>query len=140
MHHLIKSSSHFELKIEKIICLLAKAKPLVEVEGGGAGVALDNGVGVVGGDQLVVGEQVRSSLEAGGGDLLRDSQGQAVGALDDAEGPGGLSAGGVLDVGQSATDVGGDLGRALDASRLHGAGLDDSEGVQALGAVADAAG
>lgn len=100
-----------------------------EVEAGGAGVALDNGVGLVGHLQVGVGQQVRTGLVAGGGHGLGDGKGQAVGALGHGEGARGVLAGAVLNVGESAVGVGGDHGLAAHGGGLHGAGLDDTEGV-----------
>lgn len=102
---------------------------LLEVEASGADVVLDNSVGLVGGLELGVGDEVGAGLVAGGGDGLGDGDSQAVGALGHAEGPGRLLASTLLDLGELTTGTGGARSRALDPSGLHGAGLDDGEGV-----------
>lgn len=102
-----------------------------QVEAGGSRVALDDGVRVVGDDELVAGNQMSTRLVAGGGDGLRDDEGQAFGAPGHGEGPGRLAASALLDIGQSAVGVGGDQGRAVDRGGLHRARLDDGEGVPA---------
>lgn len=73
---------------------------------------------------------MRASLVGRGSDGLRDGEVEAVVLVDnDAEGAGGLLAGAVNDTGKSLTAAASDHGLALDGSGLHGAGLDDSEGV-----------
>lgn len=72
-----------------------------------------------------------AGLGGAGGDLLGDGEDEVLAGLLDGPGAGRVLAGAVGDGGQ-ATVAGQHLG-ALHTGGLHGAGLDDSEGVAAMG-------
>lgn len=89
-------------------------------------------VGVLSSDdklELVGGDLVGASLEGDWRDLGRGSEGETVDGLDNRPGLGGLLASAILDGGELVGDALSDLGSAVLGSGLHGAGLEDAEGV-----------
>lgn len=106
---------------------LYSPRNLVEGELLGALVALDNCVGLVGRNEILLGQQVLAGLVARRSDGLPDLEVQALGTTCDAEEARRLLALAVLDVGQGAVSVGSDQSLALDGCGFHGSGLENSK-------------